>query len=282
MRKPMLISMAAIVAASVWATAAAAAPKEEKPHGSMQEAVGDSATRDQSQIGKPADKTKSTGEKGEAEKTTVTESTYGNGHKGYIGLQKAYENVKDTPAGKVIAELLESKYGIDVEADEALSELADKTAAEGDVETAIELQKEAVKADVTNLESYKKLGKLYAKLGKAGVKAYVNGVEPKFEIPPFIKDGSTLVPFRAISEALKAEVQWNAEERSVTVIKNGITVKLLIGSTTAYVNGKEVTLEVPAEIIDGNTVVPARFVSESLKATVQWEPESQSVVIYEE
>lgn len=225
---------------------------------------------------------------------TVTSDTYGNeGKNGYKGLLKAIENVKDKPAGAVIADLLLTNYGAHisdelkaeldaiVDRDAALSAVADVLDEQGSVTDAVYVQKEAVKANIKNLNSYKKLGKLFEKLGKKGVFLYVNGEEPTLEVNPFIKDGSTLVPFRAISESLKAEVTWNAEERSVTVTRDGITVKLFIDSTKATVDGKEVTLEVPAAIVEGNTVVPVRFVSEALKATVKWEEETKSVVIYE-
>jgi predicted DNA-binding protein YlxM (UPF0122 family) len=227
--------------------------------------------------------------------TSVTYNTYGSeGKNGYKGLLNAIENVKDKPAGAVIAEQLLTKYGTQlsaekkaeleaiIEKDAALSAAADLLDKQGNVTDAIYAQKDAVKANVKNIDSYKKLGKLYEKLGKRGVQLYVNGEEPSMEVRPFIRDGSTLVPFRAISEALKADVSWNAEERSVTVIRSGITVKLFIDSTTAYVDGKEVTLEVAASITEGNTVVPVRFVSESLKAAVKWEDVTKSVIIYEE
>lgn len=222
---------------------------------------------------------------------TVTSDTYGNGYK---GLLKAIENVKDKPAGAVIADILLTNYGTHISAelkaeldaivdrDAALSAVADVLDEQGSVTDAVYVQKEAVKANIKNLNSYKKLGKLFEKLGKKGVFLYVNGEEPSLEVNPFIKDGSTLVPFRAISESLKAEVTWNAEERSVTVTRDDITVKLFIDSTKATVDGKEVTLEVPAAIVEGNTVVPVRFISEALKATVKWEEETKSVVIYEE
>ncbi|MDF2646166.1 MAG: copper amine oxidase protein [Paenibacillus sp.] len=221
---------------------------------------------------------------------TVTSDTYGNGYK---GLLKAIENVKDKPAGAVIADILLTNYGTHISAelkaeldaivdrDAALTAVADVLDEQGSVTDAVYVQKEAVKANIKNLQSYKKLGKLFEKLGKKGVFLYVNGEEPTLEVNPFIKDGSTLVPFRAISESLKAEVTWNAEERSVTVTRDGITVKLFIDSTKATVDGKEVTLEVPAAIVEGNTVVPVRFISEALKATVKWEAETKSVVIYE-
>lgn len=229
------------------------------------------------------------------ETATVTSDTYETkGHKGYTGLLKAIENVKDKPAGAVIAEKLLTKYESElpeelkaelkeiVETDAALSKLADYLDQKGSVTDAVYVEKEAVKANLKNINSYKKLGHLYNKIGKTGLKLFVNGDEPVFEVAPFIKDGSTLVPFRAISESLRATVTWNGEERSVTVTRDGISVKLIIGSTTAYINGKEVTLEVPGEIVEGNTVVPVRFISEALKATVKWEGETKTVVIYEE
>ncbi|MEF3310501.1 copper amine oxidase N-terminal domain-containing protein [Paenibacillus sp. GYB004] len=226
---------------------------------------------------------------------SVTSDTYGNnGKQGYKGLLNALENVKDKPAGPVIADLLLNKYEVMlsaeqkaelealIEKDKALSAVADILDSQGNVTDAVYVQKDAIRANLKNIDSYKKLGKLYEKLGKKGVKLYVNGEEPAVEVPPFIRDGSTLVPFRAISEALKAEVSWNGDERSVTVTRDDITVKLFIDNATAYVNGKEVTLEVPAAIVEGNTVVPVRFVSEALKAAVEWESETQSVVITEE
>jgi hypothetical protein len=160
-----------------------------------------------------------------------------------------------------------------------LSGSVDALVAGGKVNDAVAAMKEAVKLDAKNLGLYKKLGKLYEIAGKTGVKLYVNGEEPSFEVAPFIRDGSTLVPFRAIAEALKATVTWNPDERSVTVTRGDATVKLYIDSVTAYVNGKEVTLEVPASIENGSTVMPVRFVSEALNANVQWEAETQFVVI---
>lgn len=294
MKKTMIAFSSALVAASLMVSGAMAAPNGEKgPNEEAKGQVRQTAEADQTAAtknGQTATPNKETGKPEKpsvtevtySKKPSVTEATYAKGN-GYLGLQRAYENVKDKPAGEVIAGLL-AKYGIDVtaqEAADALTDLADKAEAQGDVEAAVDLQQEAVKTDSKNVRLYKKLGHLYAKLGKTGVKAYVNGEQPKFEVPPFIKDGSTLVPFRAISEALKAEVTWNPEERSVTVVKGDITIKLIIGSKTAYVNGKEVTLEVPGEIYEGNTMVPVRFISESLKAAVEWEPETQSVIINE-
>lgn len=227
--------------------------------------------------------------------TTATYATYGNnGHNGYKGLFRAIENVKDKPAGAVIAELLLTKYNTElspevraeleaiIEKDAALSALADILNQKGSVTDAVYVQKEAILADVKNLDSYKRLGKLYDQINKKGIKLYVNGEETNTGAAPILTSGSTLVPFKAIAEALEAAVVWNAQERSVTVTREDITVKLFIGKKTAYVNGQATTLQAAPAIVKGSTVVPARFVSEALKATVKWEPESQSVIIYNE
>lgn len=226
--------------------------------------------------------------------TSVTYATYGKGHNGYKGLLHAIDNVKDKPAGAVIAELLLTRYGTELtpemkakleaikEKDAALSALADMLKEQGNVTDAVYVQKEVILVNVKNLNAYKKLGKLYEQAGKKGIKLYVNGEESTSEVAPVLTAGSTLVPFKAIAEALQAEVVWNGQERSVTMTKDGITVKLFIDKKIAYVNGQPVTLQAPPAIVKGNTVVPARFVSEALKATVKWEPESQSVVVYEE
>ncbi len=226
---------------------------------------------------------------------TVTSATYDSkGHNGYKGLLNAIDNVKDKPAGPVVAELLLTKYDTQltaemkaeleaiVEKDAALSAVAEYLDENGSVTDAVYVQKDAIRANVKNLDSYKKLGKLYEKTGKKGMKLYVNGEEPSLQTAPFVRDGTTLVPFRAISEALNATVSWNKEERSVTVTRDDITVKLFLDSKTAFVNGVQVTLEVPATVVKGSTVIPVRFVSEALNATVKWEAESQSIVIYEE
>lgn len=234
-------------------------------------------------------------EKGKESVTSVTYDTYGNkGHNGYKGLLNAIENVKDKPAGAVIAGLLLTKYNTELtpqmkaeleaiqDKDAALTALAEMLNQQGSVTDAVYVQKEAILANVKNLNSYKKLGELYAQTGQKGIKLYVNGEESATEVAPVLKAGNTLVPFKAIAEALQAEVIWNAKERSVTMTREGTTVKLFIDKKTAYVNGQEVILQVTPAIVKGTTVVPARFVSEALKATVKWEPVSQSVVIYEE
>ena len=99
----------------------------------------------------------------------------------------------------------------------------------------------------------------------------VNGQTLTSDVPAFIQDGRTLVPFRAIFEALGADVQWNAETRVASGTKGDITIELPIDSTTARVNGTIQTLDVPATIVYGRTFVPLRFVGENFGCSVAWD-----------
>jgi len=103
----------------------------------------------------------------------------------------------------------------------------------------------------------------------------------KFDVPPVIKEGRTLIPVRAISEGFGAEVAWDAETKTVTITKGDITITLKLDDRTATVNGQEVTLDVPAELMNGRTVVPLRFIAESLGLTVKWDAEERIIEIDE-
>jgi len=106
---------------------------------------------------------------------------------------------------------------------------------------------------------------------------YVNGT--RLQVATASASNTTLVPLRAIFQALGATVNWDGATQTVTAAKGQTSVKLQIGSQTAYVNGRVVTLQVPGRIIQGNTMVPLRFVSEALGASVQWNGAAQTITI---
>jgi tetratricopeptide (TPR) repeat protein len=182
---------------------------------------------------------------------------------------------------KELLEQLKVSLQTPLEKADALEQLSEVYDNMGDNEIAIEVQKDAIKTNPRNLQSYKKLGLLVKPEDKKVIKGFVNGAQVTFDVLPVIQNDRTLVPFRAISESLKAEVAWNPANNTVTVTKNGVEVKLTIGSKTALVNGKEVALETPAQLINGRTLIPLRFLSEAFSAEVQWEPTTQSVVVNE-
>lgn len=133
-----------------------------------------------------------------------------------------------------------------------------------------------------DLEGYRALGTLRKELGiHKGIEAFVGGKEVAFDVRPVIQDGRTLVPVRALTEALGAQVSWDQETWTATIRAGGKELALTINSKTALVNGVPHTLDVPAALIDGRTVLPLRFVAEALGLTVGWEHETQTIVITE-
>lgn len=99
----------------------------------------------------------------------------------------------------------------------------------------------------------------------------VNGIQVNFDQQPCITNGRTMVPFRAIAEALGAEVDWDSASNKVTISGNK-KVELIIGSTKALVDGNEFALDTPAAIVGGRTMVPLRFLGEALGAEVSYIP----------
>jgi len=97
-----------------------------------------------------------------------------------------------------------------------------------------------------------------------------NGSVLDVSAPPEEQEGRVLIGMRDIFEAMSAVIGWDAATRTVTAEQGATTIKLTIGSTTAYVNGRPVTLQVPAQIINESTYVPLRFVAEATGAKVQW------------
>lgn len=105
------------------------------------------------------------------------------------------------------------------------------------------------------------------------MKVFVNNKEVKFNKNmgfPLSENNRTLVPIRVISENMGYKVGWNSTLKQVTVQNNDRMVILNINSTTATVNGKQVTMDTKAQIKDNRTYVPLRFVAENMGATVEY------------
>lgn len=119
----------------------------------------------------------------------------------------------------------------------------------------------------------------FADPDKNEIKVILNGKKVRFDQLPIVENGRTLVPVRAIFEALGAEVAWDAENQTVRAIGHGIYVKLIINSDEMMVDNVGKLLEVPAKIINGRTMVPARAVAEAFNCNVTWDAEKNMVII---
>ncbi len=107
----------------------------------------------------------------------------------------------------------------------------------------------------------------------------LNGGLMQTSVPPIISGGSTLVPMRAIFQALGANVKWDGLTQGITAHRGTTDISMQIGNRTALVNGQEVTLNQPPQLYNGSTMVPLRFVSEAMGAHVKWDGPDQQVII---
>ncbi len=114
------------------------------------------------------------------------------------------------------------------------------------------------------------------------IKISVNGNMLSFganDAKPVIVDGRTLVPLRAIFEALNVNVSWDGATKTVTANGRDKTISLTIGVNQLIVNGVSTPIDVPAMIIADRTMVPARAIAQSLGCTVAWLAGERTVVI---
>ena len=107
----------------------------------------------------------------------------------------------------------------------------------------------------------------------------INGESKKMDAKPFIKNDRTLVPLRFIVEAIGGEVNWDNDNRLVTVNSKGKTIVLPIDSKTIKIDGKDVNIDQAAIIKGDRTFVPIRFIAENLDMVVNYINESRIIEI---
>ena len=107
----------------------------------------------------------------------------------------------------------------------------------------------------------------------------INGEKIEVTAPYIAGEGTTLVPLRVISEAFGAEVKWDGETKSVKIVDGETEISLQIASNTAVVNGEEKTLDAAPELTNDTTMVPLRFISETLGAEVGYVHDTQSITV---
>ncbi len=107
----------------------------------------------------------------------------------------------------------------------------------------------------------------------------LDGEKIKFDQIPVAEAGRTLVPLRAIFDALGAEVGWDGNTQTVTAKKGDTEISLTLGNTTATKNGEAIILDVPAKAISGRTLVPVRFVADCFGVDADWNGAMQQVIL---
>ncbi len=118
----------------------------------------------------------------------------------------------------------------------------------------------------------------------------VNGMKVHTPAPPVIVDGSTLAPVRQIAEALGLVVTWDADDKRVDmynpIYNDMLQMRMWIGDPYAEVNTNlsygimtDTLVSVPPQIIGGSTMVPVRFLAETMGFTVTWDADTKTVTI---
>ena len=111
----------------------------------------------------------------------------------------------------------------------------------------------------------------------------VNGTEQEIDpgrgTAPVIVNDRTLVPIRAIIEAMGGTVEWNGDTQTASLTYGNDVIRLTIDSTTAYLNDKANTLDTAPTIINERTMLPIRFIAESFKFSVDWNENGRLITI---
>lgn len=118
-----------------------------------------------------------------------------------------------------------------------------------------------------------------AKTLSSEIAVAIDGVDYRFEQPPVIRNERTLAPVRAIFETLGATVDFDDATGTVTGRKGGTTVVMKLGDPVIMVNGAAAKMDVPAQLVNGRTMVPAKYVGEAFGGAVSWDAPTRTVRI---
>jgi hypothetical protein len=96
---------------------------------------------------------------------------------------------------------------------------------------------------------------------------------------PTVVDGRTLIPLRGLFDTMGYSIDWNGETKTVTLEKNGSRISVQIGEKAIYLDGSPIEIDVPAQIINGSTMLPLRAVADASSSQVLWDNETKIATI---
>ena len=100
-----------------------------------------------------------------------------------------------------------------------------------------------------------------------------------FDQPPVILNDRTLVPIRAVFEQAGANVEWDGNTLTATITGKGHTVQIGVGNSYMFKDGRSISLDVPATVINDRTLIPVRAISEAMDYGVTWNGYLNTVLI---
>lgn len=111
------------------------------------------------------------------------------------------------------------------------------------------------------------------------IKAFVDGNELVFDVPPLNVNGRILFPVRTVLSELGVAVVYDSDTAAVTAVKDDVIVVLTAGDPYPVVNGSAMAIDQPGIIVDGVMLAPLRFIVEAFGGTVDWDEEGQTAYV---
>lgn len=109
------------------------------------------------------------------------------------------------------------------------------------------------------------------------VRVNLDGKQLALPVDPVVINDRTMVPFRAIAEALQVNVTWHDATRTVEAQGLGTQLLLTLDEKTAQVNGWNWPMDVAPTLVESRTLVPLRFFSEAFGLDVGWDGATKTV-----
>lgn len=104
-------------------------------------------------------------------------------------------------------------------------------------------------------------------------------IDPGRGTTPIIQNGRTMVPIRAIIEAMGGTVQWDEADQRVTLESSGHTVIMWLDQKDILVDGVSSAVDVAPVAINSRTMLPVRFVVENVGCAIEWIGSTQEIII---
>lgn len=111
------------------------------------------------------------------------------------------------------------------------------------------------------------------------IKVFVDNTPLTFDVPPYVKDGRTMVPIRNLAEAMGCEVRWTHPNR-IDIVRGDKKISMYVGERKYAANNVEKLLDVPPVTINGRNMVPLRFIAEELGCRVEFDSSTNTVYVY--
>ncbi len=118
---------------------------------------------------------------------------------------------------------------------------------------------------------------------KMSVDGIEQEVDPGRNTAPIVLTGRTMVPIRAVVEAMDGTVGWDGGTQKITLKARGNTVEMWMNKKDLKINGVSKEMDVAPVAKNERTFVPVRFAAENLNCKVDWiNSTKEAIIVYEE